>query len=71
MTPADLARYGAALTCKSEDWRRPLAYLLKVDPRTVRRWANGETPVPESVEAELKRLAAERRNELETLETLR
>lgn len=67
MTPEDLARYGAALTCKDDDWRRPLAYLLKVDPRTVRRWANGETPVPESVAAELKRLAAERQRELEEL----
>lgn len=67
MTPANLARYARALTCSGDRWRRPLAYLLKVDPRTVRRWAdeNDDTPIPDWVERRLRELAEERRRELE------
>jgi hypothetical protein len=46
----------AASLLLGERWQRPLARLLDVDDRLVRRWAAGERPVPDWV---LERLATE------------
>lgn len=54
MTPALLVETGRALY--GSDWRSPLADELGVHQRTVRRWAAGEFPIPDGVEAELRRL---------------
>lgn len=50
------ALYGA-------QWQTPLAHDLDVADRTVRRWVAGQT-IPPGVRDDLKRLVAERRDEL-------
>lgn len=39
----------AASALLGERWQRPLARLLDVDDRLVRRWAAGERPIPDWV----------------------
>lgn len=46
MTDRDLLAAAASLLL-GERWRRPLARLLGVDDRLVRRWAAGDRPVPQ------------------------
>lgn len=50
-----LHRAGEALY--GADWRNKLADALKVDRRTLRRWAMGDMPIPPGVAADLARLA--------------
>ena len=50
-----------------ERWRSELARSLRVDERTVRRWANGDYEPPEGVWGELETLAKERRKTLADL----
>lgn len=45
MTPRDLLEQAATLVLGGK-WQRPLARLLAVDDRLVRRWAAGDRPVP-------------------------
>lgn len=47
MTPDVLATAGAALF--GDEWRRPLAAALDVDPRLVQRWAAGQRDIPLTV----------------------
>lgn len=51
MTSTELAALGLAIWGHS--WQGPLARALGVNDRTVRRWASGEVPIPETVETEL------------------
>lgn len=51
MTPATLSRLAGAIY--GEDWQTPLAQALGVADRTVRRWAAGDSPVPDGVAAAL------------------
>ena len=44
MTPAVLIKVGEALFGPA--WRGPLAEALRVNERTVRRWAAGESEIP-------------------------
>lgn len=39
-----------------ERWQTPLARVLGVDPRTIRRFASGETPIPSGVEQRIEML---------------
>lgn len=39
-----------------EAWRLPLSRDLDVGERSVRRWANGESPIPEGIWSELRTL---------------
>lgn len=59
---ARLATMAALLL--GEQWQRPLARLLGMDPRAVRRWAAGR-PVPAWA---LERLESELRQEIKRLE---
>ena len=61
------ARVGCALY--GDRWQTQLAGALGVADRTVRRWAAGEQPVPDGVVTDLCRLMADRRIELDGLET--
>lgn len=54
MTPALLIETGRALY--GSVWRVPLAEELGRNEKTIRRWAAGEFPIPDGVEAELRRL---------------
>lgn len=58
MTPTELARLGKKLY--GVRWQTALARTLQVNPRTVRRWAAGEWPVPEPVAIAVRALAAAR-----------
>lgn len=49
MTPIDLEKAGRALY--GVYWQTPMAHALSVNPRTVRRWASGESSIPPSVKA--------------------
>jgi len=52
-----------ALAIWGHRWQGPLARALAVNPRTVRRWASGDVPVPDRVEEELRRVVgADKRN---------
>ena len=48
-------------------WQSELARELGVNDRTVRRWASGETPCPETVTPKLHALISERIALLKTL----
>jgi hypothetical protein len=64
--PEFVRRAGAALY--GERWLTPLAMALgNVDPRTVRRWAGGQRPVPPGVRARVVAMVRERIAELEEL----
>lgn len=47
MTPADLA--SIAQDIFGPDWRNPLARLVNVNYRLVRRWQDGTIPIPDDV----------------------
>ena len=51
MTPDEFAKRGRALY--GERWQTQLARDLKVSDRTVRRWARGDSPIPEKVDREI------------------
>jgi len=56
MTDLDhLTRAGETLHGRSV-WKDPLAHDLGVLPRTVRKWAAGETPIPSGIWGELRSL---------------
>jgi hypothetical protein len=65
MTPDLLSLYGTLLL--GDRWQRPLARLLGVDDRLVRRWAAGERPIPDWVHDRLRSTARDRRRELARL----
>ncbi len=58
MTPSDLARVGQALY--GDIWQSALAHGLEVNPRTVRRWLAGHSPVPDTARAGMLKLLGQR-----------
>lgn len=52
MTPDELEKAGRKLF--GEHWQTRMADTLEVNPRTVRRWASGESRIPPSVSAWLR-----------------
>ena len=62
MTPDDIARIGRALY--GERWQTSLAGDLHVADRTMRRWLAGESPVPDGVDTELRKLLVDRVQEI-------
>jgi len=58
MTPAELHKLGKKLY--GDNWQTALARALQVNPRTVRRWAAGDTEIPGPVEVAVRALAAAR-----------
>lgn len=63
--PQPLATAAALLL--GERWQRPLARLLDVDDRLVRRWATGERPVPAWVLDRIRGELAARREAIDRL----
>lgn len=63
MTSDDLAAAGEALL--GPLWQSELSRLLEVNDRTVRRWVSGETPPPEWLAAELRKLLNARKRTIE------
>lgn len=51
MTPTRFSQIGTMLYGSA--WRDPLARALKVSERTVRRWADGDSPIPEGIAVDL------------------
>lgn len=64
MTPDTLTRLGTLLFCPY-GWRKHMAEWLEINPRTVERWASGDTIIPEWLPKEMLRLAKERKKELD------
>src|SRR5579864_5277493 len=62
MTPDELAAVGRALY--GERWQTSISQDLNVADRTVRRWLVGESPIPDSVESELRNVLIGRVKEL-------
>lgn len=60
MTPDALAARGRALY--GDRWQTSLAEDLTVADRTIRRWLAGDSPIPEGVEGELRRVLESRLN---------
>ena len=58
MTPTELRRLGERLY--GDNWQTALARTLQVNPRTVRRWAAGDTEIPGPVEVAVRALVAAR-----------
>ena len=58
MTPNELAAKGRSLY--GERWQTPLALDLHVADRTMRRWLAGHSPIPDSVEGELRNVLIQR-----------
>lgn len=58
VTPDQFTALARALY--GREWRLPLAEALKVNERTVRRWAAGTTAVPDRLWAEMRQLAKDR-----------
>lgn len=58
-----LAKVGVA--CFGNTWQTDLAKALTVNNRTVRRWASGETPIPQNIKNELLDLIKAREIELD------
>ena len=54
MTSAELA--AMCLAIWGHKWQNALARALKINDRTVRRWASGDVPIPESVERDIRRI---------------
>jgi hypothetical protein len=70
MSPAELETAARLLFGSDRfgfGWQRPLARVLRVDERRVRRWAAGALPIPPEVPGRLYELAADRRGELARL----
>jgi len=53
-----LKRAGEALY--GNQWQTPLATALNVSDRTMRRWVSGDSAVPDSVIADIERVARQR-----------
>lgn len=62
MTPDLLRAAGEALY--GPRWQTPLAADLEVADRTVRRWAAGDSAIPDGVTSELRRLLVARQVEI-------
>jgi hypothetical protein len=60
-----LSRVGLALW--GAHWQSPLARVLSVNDRTVRRWVSGESPVPSGIWGDLDGIIRERSEGLDTL----
>jgi hypothetical protein len=54
MTPDLLREAGEALF--GPQWQTALSRDLEVNDRTIRRWANGQNPVPDGLAADLRAL---------------
>lgn len=54
ITASELRALGLAVW--GHEWQSPLARALKISPRTVRRWASGDTSIPDGVEAQIRRV---------------
>ncbi len=65
MTPDELNEIGEALY--GNDWKGQLARDLEVSDRTVRRWANGDAPIPDGLRDDLPGVIANRIEELRRL----
>lgn len=65
MTREDLIRAGRALF--GERWQAPLAEALGLNPRTVRGYLSGRSKPGPGVEADIRRLLAERRQEIDRI----
>lgn len=61
-SPDTLADIGRALY--GERWQTPLSQDLNVNDRSLRRWLNGEVPIPEAVEFEARVLLERRHDEM-------
>lgn len=58
MTSKELTRIGEALF--GEWWKEPLSDALGVNYRTMRRWAKGESRIPDAIVPDLRTLAKRR-----------
>ena len=65
MTPQTLIAAGEALY--GWHWLQPLAAILELNPRTVRRWANGEYNIPDGVWDDLATLCDDRGQTLQSM----
>lgn len=63
MTPARLAQVGQLLYGPA--WRFALADALRVNRRTIARWANGEYNIPEGIDDEIRQLLLSRRGQID------
>lgn len=66
MTPAQLARVGAALY-GPDYWQSPLSRDLGVNDRTLRRWVAGDYPIPAGVYGDCCALLRARRLEIDAI----
>jgi hypothetical protein len=57
MTSTELADVAGSIF--GSHWQTALAKHLKINPRTVRRWAAGDFPIPDQIAAELRVLATQ------------
>ena len=62
MAPDKMARTGRVLY--GDRWQTSLATDLRITDRTMRRWLAGESPIPDSIEGELRKLLVERVKEI-------
>lgn len=65
MRPDRLAQIGQALF--GDHWREPMAALLGVNERTVRRWRDESRDIPEGIWPVLKSALAAKRREIDAL----
>lgn len=65
MTPEQLQDFGKSLY--GNNWQTALAQALNVSPRTVRHWISGRNHPPKNLLLELKTIARERIEVLESL----
>lgn len=63
-----LASIGEAMF--GDHWMQPLGEALRVHKRTIRRWRDGDYPIPDGIWAELRELCWKRSTALETLARL-
>lgn len=66
MTPKLLIKCGSALF-PGKNWKSGLAKALGVDKMTIRRWADGDYPVPDNKAQEIFNLVRFRRDALHKL----
>jgi hypothetical protein len=48
-------------------WRTALGEALGVNERTIRRWSSGESPIPDGVSADVRKLVHDRISKLASL----
>lgn len=65
MSPDALRAAGKALY--GERWQSPLADSLAVNRRSVKRWVDGDWPIPDRIAAEVDALLAERQTTIARL----